>query len=429
LSTTVISGSIALLGYMVLAIQAHFSNLRPPLTDKMCTPGAKMTSTEAGIMFLGLYLIAIGVGGILPAGATLGADQFDEKDPNREENKSRVIFNWLLFSIVIGGSVGSILLGIVSIIVGVNTYRHKVLGDSPLLRIAQVLTASFANRKLSIPENVEELYEVHHKDSKLQIVELLPHTDSLRLLDKAAIVTESSIKSGKQCTVTQVEETKILVRMVPIFACTIIMSTCLAQLQTLSVEQGFNMDRYLGKALIPPSSLPIIPFVFILILTPVYEKIFVPLARRFTGLDTGITYLQRVGVGLVLSIISMAIAGLVEVKRKQQHEEKHVMSMFYLSFQYCVFGIADLFTLVGQLLKIRTLISKITLSQEKCPTPYRQAPMNSTTPEQKSPTVSTTSEHKDPVDSDQKAPVDSDQKVPMDSLSDQESGEKSPQKK
>ncbi|XP_059069845.1 protein NRT1/ PTR FAMILY 4.6-like [Cryptomeria japonica] len=169
-----------------------------------------------------------------------------------------------------------------------------------------------------------------------------------RFLDKAAIVQWDS-KSGNPCTVTQVEETKILVRMIPIFACTIIMSTCLAQLQTISVEQGFAMNRKLGKVKIPPSSLPIIPFVFMLIATPVYERLFVPFARRFTGLETGITYLQRVGVGLVLSIISMSIAAVVEAHRKQYAKHHYQMSMFYLSFQYFVFGIADLFTLVGLL--------------------------------------------------------------------------------
>ncbi|CAK7340408.1 unnamed protein product [Dovyalis caffra] len=72
---------------------------------------------------------------------------------------------------------------------------------------------------------------------------------------------------------------------------------------------------------------------------------------RITGHPSGITQLQRVGVGLVLSAISMAVAGLVEVKRRKQSlkDLHHPISLFWLSFQYGIFGIADMFTLVGLL--------------------------------------------------------------------------------
>jgi peptide/histidine transporter 3/4 len=46
----------------------------------------------------------------------------------------------------------------------------------------------------------------------------------------------------KVCAVTQIEEVKILTRMLPIIASTIIMNTCMAQLQTFSVHQGYFMD-------------------------------------------------------------------------------------------------------------------------------------------------------------------------------------------
>jgi peptide/histidine transporter 3/4 len=56
-------------------------------------------------------------------------------------------------------------------------------------------------------------------------------------------------------------------------------------------------------------------------------------------------------VGLVLSIISMAVAGIVEVKRRKQANKNPLepISLFWLSFQYGIFGIADMFTIVGLL--------------------------------------------------------------------------------
>ena len=107
------------------------------------------------------------------------------------------------------------------------------------------------------------------------------------------------------------------------------------------------------------ASLSVIPFLFLVILTPIYDRIFVPIARRFTGHEAGITHLQRVGVGLVLAVISMSIAAVVEVKRKHVAKENGMidaipvvmppipMSVFWLGFQYFVFGISDLFVLVG----------------------------------------------------------------------------------
>lgn len=140
--------------------------------------------------------------------------------------------------------------------------------------------------------------------------------------------------------------------MLPILGSTIIMNTCMAQLQTFSVTQGnFNMDRHLGKLEVPASSIPVIPLVFMSILIPIYEFLFVPFARKITHHPSGITQLQRVGVGLVLSAISMAIAGIVEVKRRNQANKDMTkpISLFWLSFQYGIFGIADMFTLVGLL--------------------------------------------------------------------------------
>lgn len=171
-----------------------------------------------------------------------------------------------------------------------------------------------------------------------------------RLLDKAAILPKGTNGAGKWkvCTVTQVEEVKVLTRMMPILLSTILMNTCLAQLQTLSIQQGTLMDTRIGDFDVPSASIPVIPLVFMSLLIPVYEFAFVPVLRKITGHPNGITHLQRVGVGLILSAISMAIAGIVEVKRKHEIiHHNHKISLFWLSFHYAIFGIADMFTLVG----------------------------------------------------------------------------------
>lgn len=156
---------------------------------------------------------------------------------------------------------------------------------------------------------------------------------------------------------TQVEETKILLRMLPIILSTVFMNTCLAQLLTFSIQQSTTMDPHLFGFKMPGPSLPVIPLIFMFILIPLYDRVFVPIARKLTGVPTGIRLLQRIGVGLVLSAISMAIAGIMETRRKSvavKHNmvdsiEPLPMSVLWLGFQYAIFGAADMFSLVGLL--------------------------------------------------------------------------------
>ena len=135
------------------------------------------------------------------------------------------------------------------------------------------------------------------------------------------------------------------------------MNTCMAQIQTFSIQQSTTMDPNLFGFKVPGPSIPVIPLLFMFILIPIYDRVFVPLARRITGIPTGIRPLQRIAVGLVLSAISMAIAAMMESRRKSLAFERNMvdsiaplpMSIFWLGFQYAIFGAADMFTVVGLL--------------------------------------------------------------------------------
>ncbi|XP_027192985.1 protein NRT1/ PTR FAMILY 4.5-like [Cicer arietinum] len=367
LNTCILFGIIQLLGYALLVIQSYNLNLQP----KLCGQQSCLSGTKALLFYTSIYLLALGGGGIRGCVPALGADQFDDKNP-KEHLKLASFFNWFLFSITIGASLGVTFVVYVSIqydwykgflislscssaaliciFAGKSFYRTRIPGDSPLLSVLQVLVVTVKNWRVKVPDNSEELYEIHSHKSTLK-KKLIPHTNQFRVLDKAAIQPKGTeaIK-WKVCTVTQVEEVKILTRMMPILLSTIIMNTCLAQLQTFSVQQGIIMNTFIGTFNIPAASIPVIPLVFMTLLIPVYEFAFIPLIRKITGHPNGITELQRVGVGLVLSAISMVIAGFVEVKRKHNfNDHNHKISLFWLSFHYAIFGIADMFTLVGLL--------------------------------------------------------------------------------
>ncbi|KAL0364084.1 UNVERIFIED_CONTAM: protein NRT1/ PTR FAMILY 4.6 [Sesamum angustifolium] len=178
-------------------------------------------------------------------------------------------------------------------------------------------------------------------------------SDGLKFLNRA--VVRKPACAMLKCSVQQVEEVKIVVRILPIFACTIVLNCCLAQLSTFSVQQAATMNTKLGSLKVPPASLPVFPVVFIMILAPLYDHVIIPFARRVTKSEMGISHLQRIGVGLVLSIIAMAVAAVVEIKRKRVATDSGLLdttkplpvTFLWIAFQYLFLGSADLFTLAG----------------------------------------------------------------------------------
>ncbi|WRX24523.1 Proton-dependent oligopeptide transporter family - like 10 [Theobroma cacao] len=369
-TTSLLFGFFEVLGLALVTIQAYSKDLHPTYCGKSsCIKGGM-----AVMLYASLALLALGSGGVKGALPALGGDQFDQKDPKEAKALAR-FFNWLLLSTTLGACIGvtgivwvstekdwywgffistvATFIGFVVLALGKPYYRLRepTPSDSPIIRIAQVIAVAIKNRRLALPENPDELFEMNEKE-KVFREETISHTNQFRCLDKAAIVTnDSKLTPWTVCTVTQVEEVKILTRMLPILGSTIIMNTCMAQLQTFSVQQGNIMDRHLGKKEVPAPSIPVIPLAFMSILIPIYELFFVPFARKITHHPSGITQLQRIGVGLVLSAISMTVAGVVEVKRRNQalKDITKPISLFWLSFQYGIFGIADMFTLVGLL--------------------------------------------------------------------------------
>lgn len=181
-------------------------------------------------------------------------------------------------------------------------------------------------------------------------------------MDKAAIIddVDSSNKTRnpwRLCSVTQVEEVKLVLRLIPIWLTCLMFTVVQAQIHTYFTKQGGTLIHTLGsKFQFPPASLQGLVGVTILFVVPIYDRVFVPLARKFTGHPNGITVLQRIGVGLFLSILTMVVSALVEMKRvnvAKNHglidDQSAILPMYiwWLLPQYMITGISDAFTIVG----------------------------------------------------------------------------------
>lgn len=169
---------------------------------------------------------------------------------------------------------------------------------------------------------------------------------------------EGSIDPWRLCTITQVEELKSIIRLLPIWATGIMFSAVYNQVGNLFVLQGSAMDIQLGNSgfEIPPASLGIFDTISVIFWVPVYDYIIVSFAKKLTGHRNGLTQLQRLGTGLFISIFAMLSAAVLEmvrlgiVRRHNYYELDHVpMSIFWQVPQYFIMGCAEVFTFIAQL--------------------------------------------------------------------------------
>lgn len=165
-----------------------------------------------------------------------------------------------------------------------------------------------------------------------------------------------SVDPWQLCTVTQVEEFKAIIKLLPIWATGIIFSTVYGQMSNLFVLQGSYMYIHLNDFTIPPAALSIFDTLSVIFWVPLYDMILVPVARKYTGNKSGLTQLQRMGTGLVISIFAMLAAGILEVvrlgivRRNNYYDFKNMpMSIFWQVPQYFLIGCAEVFTFIGQL--------------------------------------------------------------------------------
>ncbi|CAH8302761.1 unnamed protein product [Eruca vesicaria subsp. sativa] len=373
--TILIFGFVELSGFILLSVQAHLPQLKPP----KCSPLINQSSCEeanglkALVFFTALYLVALGSGCVKPNMIAYGADQFSQSHPKQSKRLSSY-FNAAYFAFSLGElialsllvwvqthsgmdvgfgvSAAAMTMGLISIVSGTMYFRNKRPRRSIFTPIAQVVVAAISKRKFVSPSDPKMLHGGHHATNDVLPYPKIPYTPRLRFLDKACIKIQDTNTKESQwrlCTVSQVEQVKTLISLVPVFASTIVFNTILAQLQTFSVQQGSSMNTSLSNSFhVPPASLQAIPYIMLIFLVPLYDSLFVPFARKLTGHSSGIPPLTRIGVGLFFSTFSMVSAALLEKKRRDSSVlDGRILSIFWITPQFLIFGISEMFTAVG----------------------------------------------------------------------------------
>ncbi|PIA32686.1 hypothetical protein AQUCO_04400110v1 [Aquilegia coerulea] len=344
-------------------------------------PCKKHTSLEIGLFYVSTYMVALGNGGYQPNIATFGADQFDEEHP-KEGHSKVAFFSYFYLALNLGSlfsntvlgyfedhglwtlgfwvSTGSAFIALVLFLIGTPRYRHFKPSGNPISRVSQVVVAATKKWTLKVPAGSDVLYEVEGKECAIQGGRKMLHTRGFKFLDRAAYVTSDDFGQENKnhpspwrlCTVTQVEEVKCILRLLPIWLCTILYSVVFTQMASLFVEQGAAMNTTVGHFRVPPAGMSAFDILSVAFFVFLSRRVLDPIVSRIRNVKTkGLTELQRMGIGLIIAIMAMVSAGIVECYRLRfiQEDGTSSLSIFWQVPQYALIGASEVFMYVGQL--------------------------------------------------------------------------------
>jgi peptide/histidine transporter 3/4 len=369
--TILISLIMYLLG-MVLITVATFM----PSTSVLCDTSSSCLSSDGTqnlIFFVALYLTAVGCGGVRSALLPFGADQFNNEH-SLDIKRRRIFFSsfyiCVIFGVITSGTIivwvqenvswaigygiatTCIGLALIGFLVGTPIFRQHEPCGSPVKSIFKVIVATFRNMSLEVPDDGSLLYEVRSNHTQRM---KLAHSDDFRFLDKAAVISDLSLAYGNhrsswsRCTVTEVEELKILIRLLPIWVTGIFFGAAISQMHTTFIQQGTVMNTKIGSLTIPPASLYSFEVICVTLWVLVVNKVIVPATRMYFANGAELTQLQRIGIGRFLMIFAMAMAALLETKRLQSVREAEPLSIAWQLPQYFIISGAECFAVITQL--------------------------------------------------------------------------------
>ncbi|KAF3644912.1 Protein NRT1/ PTR FAMILY 7.3 [Capsicum annuum] len=374
-------------GLSLLALASQLYLVKPKGCGNRTTLCGEHSTMEVGLFYISVYMIALGYGGYQPNIATFGADQFDEQHPSECSSKVAFFSYFYLFmnlgslfsntildyfedegkwALGFWASAASAFAALVLFLGGTARYRHFASSGNPLSRFAQVLVAATKKCKVETPENEDDFYQGEVDDDTTGGRKML-HTHGFKFLDRAAVVTSKELDSKEKsvhnpwriCPISQVEEVKCILRLLPIWLCTIIYSVVFTQMASLFVEQGDAMKTTIANFRIPAASMSTFDILSVAGVIFLNRRVLYPLVKRFKKCkddDAGLTELQRMGIGLVIAVMAMLSAGIVECYRLKyaSNDCKHCegsssLNIFWQVPQYAFIGASEVFMYVAQL--------------------------------------------------------------------------------
>ncbi|KAK4850013.1 hypothetical protein QYF36_003036 [Acer negundo] len=377
-----VSSVISLLGTVLLALTASLNSLRPPqceIGSSLCKSPSKL---QLAVLYGGLALGCIGLGGGRFTLATMGANQF-----NKQKDQG-IFFNWYFFAFYVSSVISSTAIvyiqdnvswtlgfglciaanfvGLVLFLLGKRFYLLDKPNGSPFTSLARVIVATLRKRKLVLSSRIEDYYQEHNNGlaNNIGADDQITLKQSFRFLNRAALKTDGDIrpdgsiaKPWRVCTVQQVEDLKTLIRIFPLWSSSIFLSTTIGIVMSLTILQALTMDRHLGPSFrFPAGSILVIILISASLFITLIDRLLIPTWQKLTG-GSLTTPLQQIGFGHVLNLAGMVVSALVESKRLKIAHANHLqdqpgsmvpMLAVWLFPQLVLVGIGEAFHFPGQ---------------------------------------------------------------------------------
>ncbi|XP_023641069.1 protein NRT1/ PTR FAMILY 5.9 [Capsella rubella] len=347
-------------------------------------------------LYSSLCLVSIGLGVLNPSLQAFGADQLDhdlDKDSelsfgdqkDAKATRKTHFFQWWYFGVCTGSLMGvtfmayiqdtfgwvlgfaipgiAMFLLILLFLSGCGIYVYSSgaglkmkTTTTPFEKILKFIQGRVV-KKRSIYTLADDK-DLDAMELELQERPLCKCDDSTETDDiKAASKTTKGLENDER-VFSRLDNVKLVIRLLPIWTMLLMFAVIFQQPATFFTKQGMTMKRNIGSNFrIPPATLQSTITLSIILLMPLYDKILIPITKRIKKNGKGISVMERMGVGMFLSIIAIVIAAIVERKRLDISQkmknlpdydpETVPLSIFWLLPQYILLGISDIFTVVG----------------------------------------------------------------------------------
>ncbi|KAJ8751240.1 hypothetical protein K2173_016421 [Erythroxylum novogranatense] len=374
-------GSIAsLLGVFILWLTAVIPIARPQQCTQLISCESA-TPLQLLLLYSSLAIMSIGAGGIRSCSMAFGANQLI-RDNLKDAGLRETFFSWYYVSVAVsiviamtiivyiqdafGWSVGFgvpvllMLFSLVSFFMASHLYIKSKANESLLTGLVQVLTAAYKNRGIQLEFQSTDHILYHSREGSVLSAlseEFLNKACIIRNPEKDLTPDGRASDPWSLCTVDQVEELKAIIKIIPIWSAGMIASVTVTQ-GSFFILQATTMDRHITSNFqIPAGSVTVFMVGSIAVGIAIYDRVIVPLASRIKGKSCRLSLKQRMGVGILLSSMSMVAFAISErVRRETAIEEGYLdepnavvnMSVMWLLPGLILNGFTEAFNGIGQ---------------------------------------------------------------------------------
>ncbi|XP_055877764.1 solute carrier family 15 member 4-like isoform X2 [Biomphalaria glabrata] len=152
-----------------------------------------------------------------------------------------------------------------------------------------------------------------------------------------------------------------VIKVIPFCFLVIMYWAVYSQMSNTFFAQSERMDVSMGGGVnVPAAALNVFNTVAIIIMIPIVDRLIYPC---FNKMGKPLTYLKRIGIGFIFATLSMIVAGIVEISRKEyldranplvqnlggQNFNASTMSVFVQIPQFALVGASEIFTSITTL--------------------------------------------------------------------------------